>query len=164
MHRSWGPRRRDAREGETEMTHALQESTRSGFWKYGLILALVLSMSVLIFGGWQSFDEAAPIPERVVGPDGRLIFTADDVWAGQALYQQNGLMDMGSVLGNGSYRGPDFTAESLHQMVLAMRSAYALQEHGVAYDRLDETDQTAIDTRVANELKANRYDPETGTL
>lgn len=146
------------------MTHALQESTRSGFWKYGLILALVLSMSVLIFGGWQSFDEAAPIPERVVGPDGRLIFTADDVWAGQALYQQNGLMDMGSVLGNGSYRGPDFTAESLHQMVLAMRSAYALQEHGVAYDSLDETDQTAIDARVANELKANRYDPETGTL
>lgn len=146
------------------MTPSLQESTRSGFWKYGLILALVLSMTVLIFGGWRSFDEAAPVPDRVVGPDGQLIFTAGDIWAGQALYQQNGLMDMGSVLGNGSYRGPDFTAESLHQMVLAMRSAYALQEHGVAYENLDETAQAAIDARVARELKANRYDPETRTL
>ncbi|BAS28583.1 nitric-oxide reductase large subunit [Limnochorda pilosa] len=141
-----------------------RESTRSGFWKYGLILALLLSMSVLVFGGLQSFDKAAPVPEQVVAPGGQVLFTADEIWAGQALYQQNGLMDLGSVLGNGSYRGPDFTAESLHQMVLGMRAAYARQQHGLAYDRLDEAAQAAIDAQVARELKANRYDEATGTL
>src|ERR687884_1048503 len=98
------------------------DEQRSGLWKHGLLLTLLFGFTVMIVGGVMMYKSRAPIPERVVGPDGSLIFTSADIQNGQDLFRKRGLMDYGTVLGHGAYLGPDFTAEALHKMTEAMRS------------------------------------------
>jgi len=61
----------------------------------------------------------APIPGRVTSEAGEVVFTHDQILGGQAAYQKYGLMDWGSVLGHGTYFGPDFTAGYLALCLLA---------------------------------------------
>ena len=86
-----------------------------------LIATVVLGFSVLLFGGWHMFANRAPVPGVTVAADGATLFTAEQIRGGQAVYQKYGLMDWGSVLGHGTYLGPDFTAETLHRRVELIR-------------------------------------------
>ncbi len=64
-------------------------------------------------------------------------------------------MNYGSFWGDGAERGPDFTADALHQMALSMRSFYR-----------KETDagKAAIAARVKREIHENGWDEETGRI
>ena len=66
-----------------------------------------------------------PIPTRVVTEGGEVLFTGDDVMAGQHIFQKFGLMQHGTIFGHGAYLGPDFTAQYLHQAGLAMLESTA---------------------------------------
>lgn len=137
---------------------------RSGLWKHGLLITALLALTVLLVAGVGSFRQVPPVPARVESEDGTLIFTGDDIRQGQVVYQQHGLMDFGSVLGNGSYRGPEFTARSLRFVTDAMRDYYARSAYGRDYAGLDPDTQAQVAARVAREMKENRYDPATATL
>jgi len=64
-------------------------------------------------------------------------------------------MSFGSFLGDGSERGPDYTAQALHQLAVEMASYYEKQP-------VDEANNhyvaEAVKARVAIELRLNRYD------
>ncbi len=122
---------------------------RSGLWKHGLLLTLLFGFTVMIVGGVMMYRSRAPIPDRVIGPDGATLFTAVDIQDGQDLFRKRGLMDYGTVLGHGAYLGPDYTAEALHWMVEAMRPA--------GYDGLSVGQKAAADAEIAAELRVNRY-------
>lgn len=77
-----------------------------------LIAIVVLSGVVLLWGTVETYRNVPPVPEAVVA-DGEVVFTGDDIRAGQAVFQRRNLMGYGTLLGNGSYFGPDFTAEYL---------------------------------------------------
>lgn len=77
-----------------------------------LIAIVVMSGVVLFWGTVQTYRNVPPIPETVVA-DGDVVFTGEDIRAGQAVFQRRNLMGYGTLLGNGSYFGPDFTAEYL---------------------------------------------------
>src|SRR5690242_18881864 len=126
----------------------------SGLWKHGLLLTLLFGFTVMIVGGVLMYRSKAPIPDRVIGPDGAVLFTAADIQEGQDLFRKRGLMDYGTVLGHGAYLGPDYTAEALHWMTEAMRPAN--------YDWLGVGAKAAADAEIAAELKVNRY--AAGTL
>ncbi len=125
---------------------------KSGLWKHGLLLTLMFGFTVMIVGGVMMYRSRAPIPERVIGPDGAAVFTADDIQSGQDLFRKRGLMDYGTVLGHGAYLGPDYTAEALHLMTEAMRRAKAPN-----YDSLGTGPKAAVDAEVIQELRVNRY-------
>ena len=125
----------------------------SGLWKHGLLLTLLFGFTVMIVGGVMMYRSRAPIPETVVDPSGRVLFTAADIQEGQDLFRKRGLMDYGSVLGHGAYLGPDYTAESLHWMTEAMRA-----RKGGNYAALGTPEKAAVDAAIAEELKTNRYD------
>lgn len=98
------------------------------------------------------YKGAPPIPDRVVSEDGDVLFTADDIHAGQAVFLERGLMQYGTILGHGAYLGEDFTADYLH------RSAeFVLTENG------GPKAEGALDA-VREKFRRNTYDPETGTL
>ncbi len=99
--------------------------TESGLWKHGLLLTLLFGFTVMIVGGVLMYKSRAPIPERVVAPDGSTLFTSADIQSGQDLFRKRGLMDYGSVLGHGAYLGPDFTADYLHRA-----AQIAIREYG----------------------------------
>ena len=128
----------------------------SSRWLQVAILTFIVGFAVLGYLAYAIHAQHPPIPNevRVGAPDGPVLFTGDDVMAGQNLFQKYGLMQFGTIFGHGAYLGPDFTAQYLHAASLAMIDFYGRQN-------LSPADAQAAAQR---DLKANRYDPSTQTL
>jgi nitric oxide reductase subunit B len=135
-----------------------------GKLKWAAIISFVVSMAVLLGGGYFAKDRVPPYPGGVVGPDSKVLFQRSDILAGQDVYQRHGLMDHGSVWGHGSQRGPEFSAASLHLMGETIRNVLAQQEFGKPYEGLDPLQKKIITLKTTQEIKTNRYDPATDTL
>lgn len=129
-----------------------------------LILTLITSFSILLFGGYKVYKNTAPNPQRILNENGEVITTSEQIQGGQAVYQKYGLMDWGTTLGHGTYIGPDFTAESLHQYLLAMHGYYADKEYQLPFDQLTAEQQAGIVDKVKKEARENRYDKESDQL
>jgi hypothetical protein len=71
--------------------------TLSPWWPRSAIVTIVVCFCVL---GWLTkltYLGAPPIPERVVGPDGVVLFTNADIAAGQQVFLRYGLMENGTI-------------------------------------------------------------------
>lgn len=117
-----------------------------------IVAAFLLNLVVMGAGAWFAYQEAPPIPEEVVGPDGETVVTGAEVQDGKEAFQQYGLMNHGSILGNGAYYGEDYTAETLELKTQHMREYYADAEYGAAYGDLASGEQSRIDAIVRDEL------------
>ena len=53
-------------------------------------------------------------------PNGAVLFTGDDVFRGQLVFEKYGLMEYGTIFGHGAYLGPDFTADYIERAREAM--------------------------------------------
>lgn len=76
---------------------------------------IVLSFAVLGWTGFRIYQEAPPVPARVVATDGRQLIGPEDIFDGQNVWQSMGGMEVGSIWGHGSYVAPDWTADWLHR-------------------------------------------------
>ncbi|GGN96214.1 nitric-oxide reductase large subunit [Haloarcula pellucida] len=117
-----------------------------------LVAAFVINLVVMGAGAALAYEKAPPIPERIAGPDGETIATAADVQNGKETFQKDGLMNHGSILGNGAYYGVDYTADTLDLKVQYMRQYHAREEYGSDFDALSAERQAAIETRVEQRL------------
>jgi len=133
-------------------------------WRYAVIATFVLGFAVLILLTFKAYQNAPPIPARVVDASGAVVFTGDDVRHGQEVFLEYGLMDNGTLWGHGGYLGPDFSATVLHHWALALAEQRAQARHFKDYASLSGDDGAAVDAEVAHLLKTNRYDAHTGTL
>jgi len=109
-----------------------------------IAVAFVFNLVVMGAGAWFAYQEAPPIPERVVGPDDETVVTGPEIREGKRTFQKNGLMNHGSILGNGAYYGVDYTADALDLKVGYMRSYYARERYGTAYEDLPPEDRAAV--------------------
>ena len=121
-------------------------------WMQAIVVVLLFGFFILGFLAYRTYTGQPPIPARVTDPAGSVLFTADDIRAGQGVFLQKGLMEYGSIFGHGAYLGPDYTADYLRRAALAVRDAYGGAESDKAR------------TRTAADFKTNRYDAATGTL
>jgi nitric oxide reductase subunit B len=119
-------------------------------WMQAAIATFLVGFAILGYLAIRVYEEHPPIPGRVVSESGDVLFAAADVRDGQELFLTYGLMQYGSVYGHGAYLGPDFTADYLHREAVEMQAIYG----GDANAQI----------RVRDELRANRYDPESDTL
>ena len=145
--------------GTAESTTAL-----SPWWRRTVILVLIAGFAVLIGLSVNSYREAPPIPRRVAGADGRLLFTRDDILAGQQVLVKYGLMENGTIWGHGAYLGPDFSAEYLHTLAVDTEEFLARQQYRRGVRELTDEERSALRGRLQEILKENRYDPKTDTL
>ncbi|MFZ0725651.1 MAG: cbb3-type cytochrome c oxidase subunit I [Desulfobacterales bacterium] len=136
----------------------------SPWWRRSVLLVFVVGMFGLIFMSVQAYRLAPPIPEKVIDSSGTTIFNGQDIEAGQEVFLKYALMQNGSIWGHGSYLGPDFSAQYLHELSLATGRSIALQEFGKDLSKLDESQRALVDSRVALLLKENRYDHESKQL
>lgn len=106
-----------------------------------LIGIIVISGLSLLAGTIYTYNNIPPIPDQVITEDGHQLFDRDRVKEGQAVFQKNNLMSYGTLLGNGSYYGPDYTAEVLDwvkQEAKATRQAAAEGEPSTSPEVLQE--------------------------
>lgn len=140
------------------------QETLSPWWRRSAILTIVLCFSVL---GWLTrltYSGAPPIPERVVGSDGTVLFTSADIAVGQQVFLRYGLMENGTLWGHGAYLGPDFSAQYLYTLALDAGKTVA-KRNGLMIQSVIATNQRLIvNAEVARLLKHNRYDTVSKTL
>ena len=127
------------------------------YW-LAFILVLVASFAVLGFTGIRIYQQAPPIPERVVAADGRVVATGDDIRAGQNVWQAMGGMEMGSIWGHGSYVAPDWTADWLHREAMFVLDGWAQAEQGKAFSDLDEEARAKLVGRLSKSIRTNTLD------
>lgn len=131
-----------------------RKMTVSPNWLKAAIVTFIFGFSVLGYLAARIFADHPPVPVEVRTAGGEVVFTGEDVLAGQHIFQKFGLMQHGTIFGHGAYLGPDFTAETLHRQGQAMLAFYLGE--GL-------TEAEAAD-RVRRDLKTNTYDPATGHL
>ena len=136
----------------------------SPWWLRAMAIVMVLGFSGLILITTLSYRNAPPIPARVVDAQGALLFSADDVGEGQAVFLRYGLMANGSIWGHGAYLGPDFSASALHRMGRVTAEAISQERHGATFRALNPGQAAAVRAETSVSLKANRYDESTGQL
>ncbi|HUI66922.1 MAG TPA: nitric-oxide reductase large subunit [Nitrospirota bacterium] len=136
----------------------------SSWWKNSVILILAACFTVLIWLAVQGKKDAPPVPEKVTSPSGELVFTGEDIMAGQQVFLEYGLMENGTIWGHGAYLGPDFSAEYLHTLATSAAESTASQQPPAGFEQPVMTDREAIKTEVKDLLKQNRYDPGTKRL
>ncbi|MEA2626917.1 MAG: nitric oxide reductase subunit [Candidatus Binatota bacterium] len=134
--------------------------------RYWSAFAAVLTVSFAVLGwtGVRIYQEAPPVPDRVVTTEGREVIPAGDVTAGQNVWQSMGGMEVGSIWGHGSYVAPDWTADWLHREATFVLDEWAGQQYGRAYDALGAEQRGALQSRLQASIRANGYDPSTRLL
>ncbi|MBU6409211.1 MAG: cbb3-type cytochrome c oxidase subunit I [Verrucomicrobia bacterium] len=121
-------------------------------WIQAVALVMLFGFFVLGLLAHMTYTDEPPIPAKVVGPDGNVLFTGKDISAGQEIFLKNGLMEYGSIFGHGAYLGPDYTADYLHRAA----------EIAIAY--YGGTTSDAARQQTIADFKTNRFDAATGVL
>lgn len=129
-----------------KMPNVFQYMMQPKNWWLPLTVIVTVSLVGVTTIGVSTYTEAPPIANFATD-DGSVIFSGEDILTGQAIFQKYGLMDYGSMFGDGANRGPDYTAEALHHLTVSMTRVY-------------ENNQA----RVQRELKVNRYQESTNTV
>ncbi|MGO8990494.1 MAG: nitric-oxide reductase large subunit [bacterium] len=136
----------------------------SPWWRRSVIIVLVIGFAVLIWMSIRVYEDAPPIPEKVVGPNGEAVFTREEIVTGQEVFLKYGLMENGTIWGHGAYLGPDFSAEYLHTLAMDTSIHLAKQNYDREWLDLTLTERAAVNAEVQQLLKQNRYNPQTKTL
>ena len=84
-------------------------------WAQAVALVMVFGFLVLTLLAFRTYSDSMPLPKRVVDESGQVLYTADDVTAGQQTFLRRGLQEYGSIVGHGGYLGPDYTADYLRR-------------------------------------------------
>ncbi len=127
-------------------------------------LVIVISFSVLLYFGYEIYQKAPPIPEKVVLEDGTVLFTGQDIKDGQNIWQSMGGQEVGTVWGHGAYVAPDWTADWLHREALIMLEYLAQHDYQRSYEQLDDDHKVILRNRMQKSIRENTYNPNTGEI
>jgi len=121
-------------------------------WVQAVALVVIFGFFVMGILAYRTYTASMPQPERVVTGSGEVLFTGEDITAGQEIFLARGLMQYGSIVGHGAYLGPDYTADYL-------RRATDFVETQLRNAGAQDPRQAVIE-----EFRTNRYDEATKTL
>ncbi|MDR7210554.1 nitric-oxide reductase large subunit [Flavobacterium piscis] len=134
--------------------------------KLWIVFALVMTISFAVLGyyGYEIYQQAPPVPAKVVSDSGKLIFSEEEIKDGQNVWQSIGGQEVGSIWGHGAYVAPDWTADWLHREAVFILDKYAKEDFNKKFEDLDAEKQSALKIRLQKDLRTNRYDPNSGVL
>ncbi|MEO6884433.1 MAG: nitric-oxide reductase large subunit [Bacteroidia bacterium] len=125
---------------------------------------IIASFSVLGFFGYEIYQQAPPIPEKIVTTNGKVLFTGQDIKDGQNVWQSMGGQEVGSIWGHGAYLAPDWTADRLHREAVIILDEWAIKMGAISYKALDIESQAALKARLSKELRTNTYNKVSGVI
>lgn len=135
------------------------------YWKLWLAFAIttVVSFAVLGYYGTEIYRHAPPYPETIRSGN-EVIYTADEIMTGQAVWQSIGGQEIGSIWGHGAYVAPDWSTDWLHREILYVAEIWSQRDYGSSFKDLDDVNQAAIRHRLKTEYRTNTYDADTDQL
>lgn len=130
-------------------------------WWAPFLIIFVISITGLIFIGYQTYEEAPPIPD-FKDTKGNIIISKDEIIKGQEVFHRYALMEYGSMFGDGALRGPDFTAQALNQVARKMNEHY--EETSKASEKNSAFEIAGIASKVQQDIKLNTYNKSTNSV
>ncbi len=131
-------------------------------WRW-LGLIFVLSFGALGFLGYQIYLSAPPIPKAVMSVQGEVLYSGEQIQAGQQAWLSAGGQQLGSVWGHGAYVAPDWSADWLHREAMALRELRS-RKFASASSALTSSERVSVDAAVRDEMRHNGYDVSTQVL
>lgn len=134
--------------------------------KLWIAFALVMSISFSVLGyyGYEIYQKAPPVPDKIILTDNSIIFTGQEIKDGQNVWQSIGGQEVGSIWGHGAYVAPDWTADWLHREALFILDKLSQAEYQQNYSTLSKEQQAVMKIRLQNEIRMNTYDATTKTI
>lgn len=126
-------------------------------WWLPLLIIFVISLGGVFMIGYETYNDAPPIPDFRSESNETLI-SHQDILDGQKVFQKYALMDYGSMFGDGASRGPDYTAEALHKVAEHMTDYYANQQD------MNKQMWLGAEVLAQKEIKKNTYEPGSNTV
>lgn len=138
----------------------------SHWWRRGLVIILLFEFAVLIWVTTGNYYRKSqpPIPEKVIDNSGMVVFTGNDIKAGQQIFLKKALMNNGSVWGHGAYLGPDFSARYLHNLALDVRNFIALEKYKTTFSNLTADQKESLIGLTRDFMASNRFNHESRNL
>jgi nitric oxide reductase subunit B len=133
------------------------------YWWIHFLIVVGISLSGLLYLGRETYTGAPPVAD-FTSASGETVISADLINRGEEVFHLRNLMDWGTFMGDGSERGPDFTADALRRTALAMQAFYEKEIEERTGQAASERDRDAIATQVRRELHANTYDEQAGRI
>ena len=119
-------------------------------WWIPITIILVVSITGVSIIGYETYYKAPPIPDYI-SENGDNVFTQDEILAGQSVFLKYALMEYGSMFGDGANRGPDYTAQALHQTAIYLQQYYGNQPD------ITKMEWLGVNVQVQREIKENKY-------
>jgi nitric oxide reductase subunit B len=141
-----------------------EEERISRWWRYSVVIVVLIGFAILSMVTKLTYDNAPPIPQRVVDASGNLLFTGEQILEGQSAFLHYNLMEHGTLWGHGAYLGPDYSAKHLHETALTIRDGLAQEIYHRPFDQLSEDERSFLHENIPRMMKENRYDATAGTL
>lgn len=129
-------------------------------WWLPLLVIFVISISGVTLIGIHTYTEAPPIP-NYINTQNKVIYSKKKILEGQTVFLKYALMEHGSMFGDGANRGPDFTAEALHQVAEEMKNYYINNNTNQLNDSFKKY---GIVEKVKYEIKKNNYQELTNSV
>jgi nitric oxide reductase subunit B len=135
----------------------------SPWWRRGVLLIMIVEFVILLWVTMGSVyrNSMPPVPLKIIDTSGSVLFTQEDIQSGQQVFLKRGLMNNGTIWGHGAYLGPDFSAQYLHNLAMAV-SDYLSKEAATSPYLITEKEYLVVLTR--DFLSQNRYNAENHTL
>lgn len=129
-----------------------------------LILVVVTSFATLLYFGRDIYQQAPPLPERVITTDGLVVYSGDNIRTGMDVWRSIGGHELGSIWGHGAYTAPDWTADWLHREAVWILDEWAQAEDALDFQALPLERNGGLTARLEQELRTNTYDAVTGDI
>jgi nitric oxide reductase subunit B len=136
----------------------------SPWWRHAAILVMIFGFTILTIVTVKTYNNAPPIPARVVDDSGATLFDRAEIERGQEVFFKYGLMEHGTLWGHGAYLGPDYSAEYLHRLAEITQDTIARERLGRSFADLPPAEAAGVAEETRRTLKENRYDAATGVL
>ena len=137
-------------------------NTRRLWLAFGAVIAL--SFLTLGYAGIRIYQQAPPVPDRIVTESGKDVVAPGDVAEGQIVWRSMGGMEVGSIWGHGSYVAPDWTADWLHREATFILDRWSRGERGELYAASAPEDQARLRERLTRMMRTNSYQAVTNTI
>ena len=136
-------------------------------WLQAVVLVILIGFTILGILAYRTYEAGAPVPMKVLDPQGEILFDGDDISEGQQVFLHNGLMEYGSIFGHGAYLGPDYTADYLRRasnIAIAGYGGPPVDDSGIAIEGEPGPTPGRAAQQTIDDFRVNQLDEESQEL